>query len=228
MGRFEGGRIQAAIAGLRRREPSLQIGDLFPPIEVELAPYRHLFSGRVLNAGAGSRDLSSLVDGTLVNQDIPEGLHNENINVLSPLDRIPFDDGHFDAVICNAVLEHVRDPHAVVTELGRVLRPGGTLYLGVPFIQPEHLDPTDFQRYTADGLRELVTQRGFRVETVEALHSAYTTLGWVALEWLRAFPGWKGWLLRWSIYPVIRRKALVSTNQVWSIASAYRLVATRA
>ena len=201
--------------------------DLFPPIERELEDFRHLFTGRVLNAGAGNRDISALIEGELVNQDIPEGLHNEQIHVFSPLDDIPFADGHFDAVICNAVLEHVRNPHEVVDEFSRVLRTGGTLYLGVPFMQPEHLDPTDFQRYTADGLRHLVTERGFRVDTVDALHSAYTTLGWIVLDWLRDFPGWKGWILRWLIYPVIRRKALVSTNRVWSIASAYRVVATR-
>ena len=59
---------------------------------------------------------------------------------------IPFEDDYFDAIICNAVLEHVADPQAVMAEFARVCRPGGFLYLAVPFMQPEHPDPTDFQR----------------------------------------------------------------------------------
>jgi 2-polyprenyl-6-hydroxyphenyl methylase/3-demethylubiquinone-9 3-methyltransferase len=43
-------------------------------------------------------------------------------------EALPFADGHFDAVICCDVLEHVDDVSAAVREAARVLRPGG-LYL---------------------------------------------------------------------------------------------------
>ena len=59
----------------------------------------------------------------------------------------PFEDQSFDVVINNQVLEHVSDLNAVVTEMWRVLRPGGTLvclfpdasvwregHCGVPFL----------------------------------------------------------------------------------------------
>ena len=39
--------------------------------------------------------------------------------------RIPFDDGTFDFVFSNGVLEHVQDLPAALTEIHRVLRPGG-------------------------------------------------------------------------------------------------------
>lgn len=47
-------------------------------------------------------------------------------------DRLPFADGHFDAVTMLAVLEHVFDPYAMTAELHRVLRPGGVLAIAVP------------------------------------------------------------------------------------------------
>lgn len=39
--------------------------------------------------------------------------------------RIPFDDGSFDIVISNNVLEHVKDLHQALAEIARVLKPGG-------------------------------------------------------------------------------------------------------
>jgi SAM-dependent methyltransferase len=219
--------MRRALERLRSLEPRFELKDIFPPIEQELGDHRHLFVGRVLNAGAGERDISHLVSGELVNQDLETGLHNENIHVHSPLHDIPFEDGHFDVVICNAVLEHVENPDDVVAEFARVTRPGGTLYLCVPFMQPEHLDPTDFQRYTIDGLTTLVERHGFDVREAGAMHSVYTTLGWILAEWLRVFPGWRGWLLRWAILPWVRRKAFVSRSQVRSLASAHRVIGER-
>ena len=42
---------------------------------------------------------------------------------------LPFDDASFDAVCAMDVLEHVETPAAVIAELARVLRPGGTFFL---------------------------------------------------------------------------------------------------
>ena len=49
----------------------------------------------------------------------------------APGDAMPFEDGSVDVVVLNHIYEHVVDPDAVVAELGRVLRPGGVMYLGL-------------------------------------------------------------------------------------------------
>lgn len=199
----------------------------WPEIEVEMKDYLSFFKGRVLNAGAGNRDLSAYVDGELVNQDIDGGLHNENIQIYSPLHEIPVEDDHFDAIICNAVLEHVRNPHEVLDEFYRVLKPGGYLYLGVPFMQPEHLDPTDFQRYTKDGLCELVHRHRFDVERIEGLHNVYHTLAWIVHEWLNSSRSVTYFVLRRMLYPVLWLMSRNSRHYVDSIASAYRVLARK-
>lgn len=45
---------------------------------------------------------------------------------------LPFDDGAFDVVVAAELLEHLRSPDRLVTEIARVLRPGGTIAGSVP------------------------------------------------------------------------------------------------
>lgn len=213
---------------LDRRSPRLTVPEIFPPIEEELGPYRQYFTGNVLNAGAGNRDLSHLVEGKLFNQDIPAGIHNANIHILSPLHQIPKEDGFFDAIICNAVLEHVENPEQVLAEFKRVCKPGGVLYLCVPFMQPEHRDPTDFQRYTIDGLQRQVRLHGFEVIEANGVHSVYTTLAWIIIEWLSAEPKTiRTFLLKRFFFPFLRKRCRTGKLHVHSLASAYRVVARR-
>jgi SAM-dependent methyltransferase len=64
-------------------------------------------------------------------------------DIESPLAKVkmdihtmPFADNHFDVVLCNHVLEHVRDDRQALAEIKRVLKPGGWAILLVPFINP--------------------------------------------------------------------------------------------
>ena len=197
---------------------------VFPDIEEELGSYKAYFQGNVLNAGAGSRDLSTLVNGRLYNQDI---FADKHIDFVSPIDKIPVEDSFFDAIICNAVLEHVENPVEVVEELYRVLKSGGYLYLCIPFMQPEHKVPTDYQRYTIDGIQKLVSDRGFTIEKVEGLHTVYHTLGWIVKEWLSVKTTPTYILLRAVLFPILRYKSKHSTTYVHKLASAYRVLAKK-
>lgn len=49
--------------------------------------------------------------------------------------RLPYEDAHFDAVVCLEVVEHLLDPRVVLREVRRVLRPGGRLVLSTPNVQ---------------------------------------------------------------------------------------------
>jgi SAM-dependent methyltransferase len=80
-------------------------------------------------------------------------LDGDSVSLLGDAHRLPFQDKSIDSLICQAVLEHVQDPRRVIDEAARVLKPGGYLYLEVPFLQGFHADPHDFQRYTLEGLR---------------------------------------------------------------------------
>ena len=68
---------------------------------------------------------------------------------------IPFPDNHFDAVMCTEVLEHAMAPEALIAEMHRVLKPGGSLVLTVPFAARVHHIPYDFHRFTRYRLAQM-------------------------------------------------------------------------
>lgn len=53
-------------------------------------------------------------------------------DVHCDLQSLPFEDGSFDVVICNHVLEHIPDDRRAMTELARVTAPGGFALLMCP------------------------------------------------------------------------------------------------
>lgn len=75
------------------------------------------------------------------------------VDLLADIARLPFPDASIDGVICTSVLEHVADAGACLREIHRVLKPGGGVYITVPFLFPYHPDPLDRCRWTVEGLR---------------------------------------------------------------------------
>lgn len=52
--------------------------------------------------------------------------------------RFPWEDGSVDVVVCNQVLEHLKNVWLPMTEMHRVLRPGGHAILSVPNLASLH------------------------------------------------------------------------------------------
>jgi SAM-dependent methyltransferase/uncharacterized protein YbaR (Trm112 family) len=133
--------------------------------------------------GSGSLALLEAPDIAVVETDIAVGPRTQ---VVCDAHALPFDEGTFDAVVCQAVLEHVADPVAVATEVRRVLRPRGFVYSEVPFMLQVHGGAYDFTRFTYMGHRRL--WRWFD-EVDSGLHGGPAmALAWSIQYFLRAFP----------------------------------------
>lgn len=63
--------------------------------------------------------------------------------------------GTFAHIECWSVLEHSRRPWLLAANLEAMLEPGGTIHVTVPFVWRYHAFPSDFWRFTAEGVREL-------------------------------------------------------------------------
>ncbi len=172
----------------------------FQPLKKELEQVREYFKGKVLNAGCGNRDLSEIIKefggDEIVNYDIESTIPDA---VIGSLVDTPFEDNTFDSIICNAVLEHVPLIDSVMSELSRVLKPGGFLIAGVPYLQPYHLNPTDFRRYTRQGLEELGEIHGLDTVTILPVHNITQTLGWIAWEYAQE----RGGVRPYVVYPIV-------------------------
>jgi Methyltransferase domain len=85
----------------------------------------------------------------------------DNVDIIGSAEALPLDTESVDVVISNAVLEHVQDLNAAVAEIERVLKPGGFLYVEIPFMQHYHnhdfygVKFEDYRRFTKTGLVDL-------------------------------------------------------------------------
>jgi len=113
--------------------------------------------GRVLvvggsTVGDGMKAVYNSVDIDVIGFDIYGSPH---VQLIADAHRIPFQNGVFDAVIIQTVLEHVLSPSVVVEEIWRVLKTDGWVYSETPFMQQVHEGPYDFTRFTESGHRWL-------------------------------------------------------------------------
>lgn len=143
----------------------------------ELRPYESLFDGRQYVAAGYNPS---------------QAFGRYNCDCHQDIEAMTFADGSFDAVLCLEVLEHVQDPLKAATEIQRVLRPGGKVFVSTPFLtgyhgrggtSQAHDTYPDFWRFTHEGLLHLF--RGLRERQVYALDGPLETrLHFLVPEWL--------------------------------------------
>ncbi len=140
------------------RTPHAEAGDLVVDIGCGNMPYRPLFESRGFRyVGC---DIESAAQVT-----------------ITPGQTIALGDGCASLVASFQVLEHVWDLAWYLGECRRLLRPDGRLLLSTHGTWLYHPHPTDFRRWTRDGLVKELEANGFAVERITGLMGplAWTT-----------------------------------------------------
>jgi SAM-dependent methyltransferase len=128
-----------------------------------LRPRLAQLQGKVLDVGCGEMPFRDFLPNDVQYQgiDVPEavsfGMRDHPEILMFDGVHIPFPNNSWDGVLCTEVLEHTFEPDALVVEMLRVLRPGGTLLLTVPFSARVHHAPHDYQRFTHFRLRRMLS-----------------------------------------------------------------------
>jgi SAM-dependent methyltransferase len=104
--------------------------------------------GKILSISGSSRvcELIGTPRDRIVEAPYPE------YNVLD----LRFENNQFDMVCFDQVLEHVEgNPQRAIDEIQRVLKPGGVMVCATVLVYPIHGYPSDYWRFTPEGLRLL-------------------------------------------------------------------------
>lgn len=118
-----------------------------------------------------------LFDGRYVGTDIQDGPGVDLVVNAHELSKT-FEAESFDVVLCLEMLEHDSAPWVTCIQLGRIVKPGGTLIIttrGNGF--PEHNNP-DRWRFMKDGMRTLLKATGCKLKI---LTNDPEVSGWLAV-----------------------------------------------
>jgi ubiquinone/menaquinone biosynthesis C-methylase UbiE len=114
---------------------------------------------------AGFREIR----GIDISEKAIEKAHQSGFKNASVMDahQLVFEDNTFDIIIASDVLEHLEGEHKALSEWRRVLKPGGTLLVGVPAFKLlwSHHDVINHhqRRYTVSSLLNALKKAGFEV-----------------------------------------------------------------
>lgn len=128
--------------------------------------------GNLLDLGCGNVPLYDCYKDLIEENwcvDWDNSLHsNKFLDQVADLNKpLEIESERFDTIILSSVLEHIRQPELLISEMNRVLKPGGKALLNQPFMYWLHEEPHDYFRYTEYSLKSMLEDNGFELTSIE-------------------------------------------------------------
>lgn len=136
--------------------------------------------GLILDLGAGGKHIEH---AHVVQVDV---FRFPMTDVVASADCLPFKANVFDAVISQAVFEHLQYPDAAAEEVRRVLKVGGVAKIDTAFLQPEHAYPHHYFNATEVGLRHWFRNFDIQWSGVEPYQRPVWSMEWFLSDYLEA------------------------------------------
>tara|TARA_B100000315_G_scaffold260614_1_gene323436 strand:+ start:1795 stop:2535 length:741 start_codon:yes stop_codon:yes gene_type:complete len=169
--------------------------------------------GDIIDIGSGpikDGNIKGLSPAIMARRKAMDYVHNPGVDIIGSVDNIPIPDGAVAGVLFQGVIEHISNPQKAISEINRILKPGGNIYVEAPFMQHFHYDPEDNYRFTDDGLEKIFSLNGFEIIKKGSLYGPSAVLADVLIEYISIFfrnpifywvVKWiAGWFLFWIKY----------------------------
>lgn len=118
------------------------------------------FEDPILDVACGYRNNRPEIDPEFKRKFITTDLNPSlKPDFVADASKLPIASGSIGCVLCTEMLEHVPSPPTLITEIVRILKPGGLLIITVPFWVPIHEKGSwqlDYWRFTPRGLYQLL------------------------------------------------------------------------
>lgn len=138
--------------------------------------------GWVLDLGAGGKHIEH---ANVVQIDV---FRFPMTDVVASADCLPFRNNAFDAVVSQAVFEHLQYPEAAASEVWRVLKPDGVAKIDTAFLQPEHAYPHHYFNATEAGLKHWFRDFELEWSGVEPYQHPKWALAWFLAVYFAGLP----------------------------------------
>lgn len=168
---------------------------------------------KILDAGCGTglmlqqmRELGS-PEGVDISDEALEFCRKRGLSNVRKADvlHLPFEAETFDVVTALDVLEHLDDDRSALEEFGRVLKPGGRVFMFVPahkWLWSLQDDVSHHRRrYTARTLRESVLGSGLVIERMSYVSCFLLPVIFLGRQWLKVLLLFKEWDTENDLHP---------------------------
>jgi uncharacterized protein YbaR (Trm112 family) len=161
-----------AAQGLGKPLPPDQHASTHPYSPSSEALIHKFDTGLILDLGAGGKHIER---PNVIQVDV---FRFPMVDVVASADALPFRADSFDAVISQAVFEHLQYPEAAAAEIWRTLKPNGIAKIDTAFLQPEHAYPHHYFNATEAGLKHWFRDFDLQSSGVEAYQHPKWALVW--------------------------------------------------
>jgi Methylase involved in ubiquinone/menaquinone biosynthesis len=152
-------------------------------LHTDLHTYASYIKGKTLDAGCGSKPYEKWFSGVTEYIGLDIGNNSQADFLVEDNQPWPFPDSTFDSIVSFQTFEHIRDIKLVLSEINRVVKPGGVICISMPFIAYEHAAPSDYRRVSKHGIMHFFPD--FEVIKVIPQGRFGSTSGTLILDFIR-------------------------------------------
>ena len=163
---------------------SLERGLLYGGLSL-IGPFFHMQNFISIDCSPNSAD-----DRGAYNEDkvIDERFIRVPITKRAPVENTGLEEEMADLVLVPNLVHHVADQSALFSEMARITKPGGTVFVFEPILRELHQIPDDYLRYTPFGMHRIMRQVGLEPVDTKLEGGPFSAVGYCWLQALEYLP----------------------------------------